>query len=342
MLRELLGWAFRRADVAPTFEADHCLVHHGAACRICADVCPHDAIRVTRTVTVDPIDCTGCGLCVSACPSQALTPTTRVEPHAAVRCSRVAGEASSVTCLARLQPSDLVRLGADGGNVTLARGACEDCDVGGAAVPAAVEGVIATAADLLAVHGRALDVVVVQTDRLDRTIAPRSLSRRDLFQAGWSQARHAGSAALAPLERLAPSTAVDTARPALPAEHQRRLRALELADLAVDTLVPWRIPEVLDGCIFCPACTRVCPTDAIRRVFDDAPDGGGMSHGGMRVELDADRCVGCDACVDVCPVHVVRMHESVTWGDLAGPTRTLAASAPPRGPDGSVARGGKS
>jgi formate hydrogenlyase subunit 6/NADH:ubiquinone oxidoreductase subunit I len=336
MLRDLLGWAFRRADVAPTFEADHCLVHHGAACRACADACPHDAVRVTRTVTIDPIDCTGCGLCVAACPSHALTPVAPVEPHDALRCSRVAGEATSVTCLARLQPSDLVRMGSDGRHVTLARGVCDGCDVGGAAVPAVIDETVAAATALLAVHGRRLEVTVLETDRLDRTIAPRTLSRRDLFQTGWSQARTAGAAALAPLERLAPPDAVDDERPALPAEHQRRLRALELADLADDAPVPWRLPEVLDGCIFCPACTRVCPTDAIRRVFDDTPDGGG---GGMRIELEATRCVGCDACVDVCPVHVVRMRDEVTWGEATAPARTLATSPAPRGPEGSVPRG---
>lgn len=336
-----MAWAFRRADATPEFTAATCLVHHGAPCTICADVCPHEAITITRTVAIDPIDCTGCGLCVAACPSHALAPRTPAPTARDVRCSQVAGDAPSVTCLARLQASDVVRMGAAHERVTLGRGACGSCAIGSADVPEAVAATIRDARALLDVHAQSPEVVVVEVERLDPSVDPRALSRRDLFRAGWGQMKQVGGVALAPLERLAPDEpGGPVERAPLPAEHQRRLRALEVADLAPEAQVPFPLPAVADGCIFCPACTRVCPTDAIRRTFDDAPEapptggvGGRPVQGPMRIELEPDRCVGCSACVDVCPVHVVSMRPSVAWGEVVGGVRTVATSAP-GSPDG--------
>lgn len=346
MFRDVLAWAFRRADASPAFTAATCLVHHGVGCSACADVCPHDAVRITRTVAIDPIDCTGCGLCVAACPSHALAPRTPAPAARDVRCSQVAGDAASVTCLARLQASDLVRLGAGADRVTLGHGACDGCAVGGAAVLDAVADTIATALPLLALHARAPEIAVVEVERLDPSVDPRAISRRDLLRAGWGQVRDAGGTVLAPLERLAPVDEEGAAadRPPLPDEHRRRWRTLELAAPDAAEAVPWRLPVVADGCIFCPACTRVCPTDAIRRVFDEAPPAPVGSIGGrggaqpMRLEVEPDRCVGCDACVDVCPVHVVAMAESTTWGDLTAGPRTVARSGDRGGTPGAVAR----
>lgn len=341
MLRDVMAWAFRRADARPEFHAPTCLVHHGALCTKCADACPHEAITITRTVAIDAIDCTGCGLCVAACPTHALAPRTPAPAARDVRCSQVAGDAPSVTCLARLQASDLVRMGAASDHVTLGRGDCGTCTIGSAEVPDAVAATIAAAGALLAVHHQEPVFVVAHVDRLDPSADPRALSRRDLFRVGWGQMKQAGGVALAPLERLAseePREAAD--RPPLPAEHQRRLRALEIAAASPEALVPFPLPAVADGCIFCPACTRVCPTDAIRRAFDDAPEalptggvGGRAGQGPMRIELEPDRCVGCSACVDVCPVHVVSMRPAVPWGEVVGGVRTLATSTP-RGTDG--------
>ncbi|MDA0700723.1 MAG: 4Fe-4S binding protein, partial [bacterium] len=57
-----------------------------------------------------------------------------------------------------------------------------------------------------------------------------------------------------------------------------------------------------------------------------------------RLELDGDRCVGCDACVEACPVDVVRMRDTVTWGEFTGPTRIVYRADRPTGPLGAVAR----
>jgi ferredoxin len=332
VFRDLLGWAFRQADVTPSYTAPHCLSVRGTGCHVCADVCPHEAITIQRTVKIDPIDCTGCGLCVAACPSHALVPRDRAPTERALRCSQVPGEGTSVVCLARLEATDLVRMAASGARVTLARSDCSACDVGGPAVPAAVDRNAAEAARLLALHGRELELDVVEVDRFEIPVDRRELSRRELLRGGWREVRRTSGTLLAPLERFAdPDEAPEQGQP-LPAEHRRRLRAIELAAPAPATLVPLRLPEVLDGCILCPACTRACPTNALRRVFD------GDAAGGARLELEADRCVDCDACVVACPVDVVRMRDDVTWAEVVGPTRVVYRAERPSGPLGAVAR----
>jgi len=332
VFRDLMNWAFKQADVTPTFASQHCLAVRGGGCRACAEVCPHDAITITRTVKIEPIDCTGCGLCVAVCPSFALAPRERVVTDHAVRCSQVQGETTSVVCLARLQSSDLVRMAAPGRPLTLARSNCADCDIGGAAVPAAIERTAEAARELLALHGRTLELEVIEVERFDLPRDRVEISRRELLRGGWKEVRRSSSVLLAPLEGFAEADEDAVDRRALPVEHQRRIRAIELSKPEPDAAVPLALPEVLDGCILCPACTRACPTNALRRVFD------GDAAGGARLELDNDRCIGCDACVEACPVDVVRMRDDVTWGEYTGPPKIVYRADRPAAPLGAVAR----
>jgi ferredoxin len=332
MFRNLLDWALKQADVAPNFHAQHCLSVRGSTCTICADICPHRAITIRRTVQIDPIDCTGCGLCVSACPSFALTPKGQAPVETALRCSQVPGEGTSVTCLSRLQASDLVRMGAKGGAIQLAHGDCANCSIGSAKVLSELAGKVEEARAILALHERPLEVTVGPLERLEVPADRRALSRRQLFSGGWEEIRRGSGALLAPLEKLVERDEPLPDRRALPEEHQRLRRAIALADPTPTTIVPLRIPEVLDGCILCPACTRACPTNAIKRVFD------GDAAGGSRIELEPDRCIGCDACVAACPVDVVRMRDDVTWGELEGPPQIVYRAQRPSAPLGAVVR----
>ncbi len=322
----VLGWLFKQVEVTPHYHEERCLATKATGCRVCADACPHDAIRVKRRVEIDPVDCTGCGICVSVCPSQALTPRGGVvPPDVTLRCSQVQGNAPSVICLARLMPTDLLRLADPDGVVRLGRGDCGDCEVGSANVPERVAVSASRARSLATVLGSELQVEVEHKERIDVTVQDRSLSRRELLRGGSASAKRATASALAPLEKLAGAESKAAGRPALPPEWLDTLALLDSAELDEATLVPVRLPRIVEGCLFCPACTAACPTDAIQRRFDD--------DGSTSLWLEPRRCVGCDACQQVCPVNVVRLDEPVAWGRL-GEERTLLASR-----DGSPAIG---
>ena len=255
----------------------------------------------------------------------------------AARRSRATPRRSS--CLARLEPSDLVRMGAACDRVTLGRGDCANCAIGSAAVPDAIAATIEAAEALLGVHDQAPGV------RRGRGRAARSERRSAVALASRALPRRLGSDEAGRGRRLgaARTARAHGGRPAPPTGRRcpsstsggcGRWRSPSFRPSAS---VPFPLPALADGCIFCPACTRVCPTDAIRRTFDDAPAaaptggvGGRPAQGPMRIELEADRCVGCAACVDVCPVHVVSMRPTVPWAEVVGGVRTVAASTPRR------------
>lgn len=322
----VLGWLFKQVEVTPTYHQQRCLATKASGCTVCADVCPHDAIRIRRRVDIDPVDCTGCGICVSACPSYALTPRGAPTPvDVALRCSEVKGNAPSVICLARLLPTDLLRLADPDGVVRLGRGDCAGCSIGGPEVPTVIAGQAEHASAIAEAVGRALRVEVEQVETLDVELQDRPMSRRDVLRSGSTGARRVTATALAPLERLAGDDPTATQRPELPSEWVDTLSVLDAAELERDALVPVRLPYVKDGCIFCPACTAVCPTDAIQRRFGD--------DGSTVLWLEPRRCVGCDACVGACPVHVVGMDEPVRW-DRLDQDRSVLAERTAGGPIG--------
>lgn len=330
-LDDLLSFVLRAVEVTPAYAQGRCLVvRSGAeACRACLDVCPHEAVRIDEQVELDAVNCTGCGLCVRACPSEALTAPPKVEPGPALRCSRVAGDAASVRCLAQLSAADLVRLVGDGESVTLARGECAGCKVGGAAVPEVVAATAARAGELQALHGRRLLVNVSLQARLDTPTPTRRLSRRDLFRGGAREVARGAAEALAPLEALLPGPEGGPGGHEPPPEASRRLRLIAAARPAHDALVPWRLPRVADGCIMCPACTRACPTGALERDFSGPQ---------AVLRLKPDACVGCEACIAACPVRVMSMDDEVSWGELSGGASEAFRSGPERLGTGAVPR----
>jgi len=200
-LDDLLAFVLRAVEVTPEYTPGRCLVVRSGpgACRACLDACPHEAVKIDKQVELDAVDCTGCGLCVRACPSEALTAPMKLEPAPGLRCSRVAGDAQSVRCLAQLSAADLVRLAGAGESVTLAHGACAGCKVGGAAVPAVVEATAARARELMALHDRRLTVNVSRQARLDAPSPTKRVSRRELFRGGLREVAHGAADALAPI-----------------------------------------------------------------------------------------------------------------------------------------------
>jgi len=327
---DLLNFVLKAANVAPEYSADNCIAvrQSGTACHACVDVCPHEAIAMRQTIEIDTVDCSGCGLCVQVCPSQALAPKLSYEPGLSVRCSEVAGSAQSVVCLGRLQASDIVRLAARSGQVTLAHADCSDCPIGTPQILEGLDAAVKDAQDLLRAHGREIEVHVSEREELEQDGAPHGMSRRDLLSGGIRNIRRSAAGALAPLEALLSVPSGEQGPSALPRETMRRYHILELAELGPEDTVQWRLPRVDDGCIMCPVCTRVCPTDAFSRDFEPAEGSGPV------LRLEPERCLGCDACVEACPVKVIHMDEEVAWGELSGGTIEAFRSPEGHGPQG--------
>jgi len=327
----LLNLIVKATNIQPTYTPEHCLVVTKAVggCSVCADVCPHEAITIKRQVEIDDIDCTGCGLCVQACPSQALSSSVSYQPGAPLKCSKVKGSAQSVQCLTRLQPSDLLRLASRKDKVTLVRNDCAGCPIGGAAVPERVDALGEAARRLAAVRGRALETTVLTQTHYDATDNPDALSRRDLLRGGLRGAQRSAADLLAPLEALHAAEAQDKG---LPLEHEKRYLLIRAADPEPEQKVPWTLPRVHEGCIMCPVCTNVCPTDAFKRELRPVQEGGG----GV-LKLEPGRCNGCNACVTSCPVKVITLDHEITWGELSGGTQEVYHKAG-SGAKGAVAR----
>lgn len=317
MFNRLLSLIVKATNITPTYTPAHCLVVTKAVggCTVCEEVCPHNAITIGRQVQIDEIDCTGCGLCVQACPSQALSSSVSYGRGAPLKCSQVAGDAQSVQCLARLQPSDLLALAGRKDRVTLVRGQCEGCKIGGAEVPERLTALAEDAAALAAVRGRTLETDLLVKDRYDATDNPDTISRRDLLRGGLRGSQRVSADLLAPLEAFGETQAEEKG---VPLELEKRFLLLQAARPAEDDPVPWTLPRVHDGCILCPVCTNVCPTDAFHRDLNPVQAGGG----GV-LKLEPERCNGCNACVTSCPVRVITLEGEVTWGELSGGTQAV-------------------
>ena len=300
-------------NVLPRYTGQRCLSERLSVggCDLCQQACPHAAIIIFQSVTVNPDACTGCGLCTQACPSGALeydvtAPLSAVREQKAqagsaetgrakIVCSKSDESGRSVPCLARLTASTVMAAGAWDTGLTLVHGDCAACELGGPGVPASVAGVIEVAQMLRASTGRPAEVTLRPHDP-SQASAGAQVSRRGVFGA---LARGAGRAA-AQVIPDSPLPFVNWSEPEdrVPAEWRWRLRALRPAP-APEAAVYWPAPVVDDSCIDCPVCENVCPTDAITREVQ--PDGG------VTLTLALAACTSCRACERSCPPQAIQM-----------------------------------
>ncbi len=289
----LLEAFLKLTDPTPAFHPERCLLERYTVggCSACADACPHDAVALEDyTVRIEEADCTGCGLCVGVCPGTALEyPLGPVQEalqagRGRLRCSRAPGQGEEVFCLGRLTAGVLAEAGSRLGRLTLVRGDCAGCAIGGPEVPARLEERIEEA--------RRYDPDLEVEVTTEAAPGP-ALARRQLFTGWLGAARRVAAEALPePPPELLPD---DDDRP--PAELRLRRLAAQRAGA-----VRWPGIRVLEGCTFCPVCANVCPTSAIRR-YRDGEEG--------VLELELARCTGCNACVESCPPQVI---EPATYG----------------------------
>ncbi|KIX84487.1 4Fe-4S dicluster domain-containing protein [Thermus filiformis] len=290
LLDNLLNAFLKATDPRPRFVAERCLLHKNSVggCDRCEQACPKRAVRLENwSVEIDEVDCTGCGVCVGVCPGLALeyplggVQEALIRGKGQVRCSKAEGTGEEVLCLGRLTPGLLAEAGSRFGKLTLARGECETCRIGGAGIPAHLERMVEEARRYFPV-----EVEVVQG-----ALPGERVDRRELFRALWGSARRTAAEIVPEL----PVPLEDEEKP-LPAELRLRQAAARRGGHA-----RWPRVEVDQGCTLCPVCTNVCPTGAIRRVREGEE---------YLLYLEVGRCTGCGACVESCPPQVMRLAET--------------------------------
>lgn len=335
---DLLSLFGAKIDARPDYEPRTCIrVTHGEEhCSACYDACPHDAITLGPRIEIDAIDCTGCGICIAACPSEALSTDVKLSRESRLRCGEVGGNSQSVNCFAELQPADYLRLAAPDGTLTLMRGDCANCKIGAANVPAITERALARASELAAETGQPFNPTFTAGEELTSVPEKRVVNRRSFLTLGFDEGKGIVAGSLGPFEQLMdaleplakryerfrPSSEAERDRVPPPPETTREYRYLAQSEPSEAT-VPWVIPAVAEGCIMCPICTRVCPTDAIDRDYrnPDSPE----------LILQPDRCTGCNACVEACPVSVMTLvPDTPTEGFLAKRIMLFKAGEEPK------------
>jgi ferredoxin len=335
MFDNLLKLLSSVTNVAPVYHQEHCIAakQSVAACHVCKDVCPHEAITLKRFVEIDDVDCTGCGLCVQSCPSQALEAKVSFQPGAPIKCSQVKGSAQSVQCLGRLSATDLLRLAGTKNKVSLVRNDCSSCKIGTAVIPEKLNETITEAKKLADFRKRNLTFEILQQEKYDTTDNPDKISRRDLLRGGFRSIQATAADALAPLD------SDDDKNDNLPKEMQRQYAVIAQAKPEPEQAVPWILPRVKDGCIMCPVCTNVCPTKAFSRDFKPKDKEGNEIPGSV-LRLEPDHCNGCNACVKACPVKVISLDTNVTWSELSVGKEIAFHKKPQEPTQGIVAREG--
>lgn len=324
-------------DPRPNYTGERCLVEKNAVggCDKCMQACPHDAVRITGSVGILEEACTGCGLCVQSCPTGALefdllstldalksqgtaaasTPSDARVP-CSLKCSKVPGNGATTDCLGRVTPAALLASSAWGQRLTLVRGDCDTCKLGGPSVPGAVENVIQIAREYRAnLSAEPLEVSLKRYGDSSATTdlepapvltPPPALSRREAMT---SMARNTrGGVARVIPDRILPGVETRVETQHIPEEWAWRKRALRPTPPA-DTAQYWPTPSVNENCIFCPVCTNVCPTEAIRRER--------LEDGSYTLTLEVAACTGCNACVLSCPPDAMRLEARVPHGSLS-------------------------
>lgn len=311
-------WLDRLAEetaLEPKFVANRCLRERQAVggCSACAEVCPHEAITLGplgNAVSIDPERCTGCGLCVQACPTGALEIDTaallgsvRAQGEAArLSCSQAEGGRGEVQCLGRVTPAVMAAAGAWQKPLTLVHGACASCSLGAACVPEVVQ---AASEEAAALRGTAPFVSFSDGGAEAEEVTSRRNALGGLFSAARREAL-----SLFPEDPLSQNVPER-----LPSEWHWRRRAIQ--NLPPEAIVHWPAPLVDDGCIDCPVCSNVCPTEAIVRQREEER---------MRLVLSLEACTGCMACVRSCPPQAMRPNERWRRSAFDGPLEIFRKS----------------
>jgi tetrathionate reductase subunit B len=311
------AWSLERCGVG--FDGE-------TGCRICAETCPHEAIRPLGTsaglrIHVDQGICQRCGACTSACPSSALD-------RAFMRDDEIDARVADAVALHGERP---VILFTHAASRALAEAVSPELPVATVELPSLL---ILNETHLLhALRCGARGVVLIGhpaghhgAPRLFET--PLRLARAALPPKEGARLAYVedarGSQTLELLDGIVRSLRLPLAREAdapgdIEGNHRERFAALAAANSTRSAAavrledVPFGEVAVMEpGCTLCGACTRVCPTDAL----DSDEVEGRLSFKGID-------CIGCGLCEQACPEEVLTLTPGLVFSPEMFERQTL-------------------
>lgn len=307
------------------------LKHHEAACSRCSDVCPTASIVVNgSTVRVNLETCLGCGLCLHACPSEVFatnrwserTPlvnagdlqTERVDvfctryPDAQTG-QREVGCVQIPTCLAAMSPGIWFEFGLKK-STQVRLDACVGCPLEN--TTSAVERSVDTANAWLHDAGHETRVACVRVADDSAPSGRRPVidgehvrtSRRGFFRSLFSavkstQDESAGVQAITWTGDDSPKQ-----QPRLPSWMAYAAQAYAQHSLpSSEPTALWPAITINSACTHCNACTRYCPTGALKST---------VSADSYALTFNSGQCVDCRICWASCPVGAITRSQQVT------------------------------
>lgn len=278
---------------------------YARACRLCIDLCPHQAISEFRQL--DAKLCTECGVCMAVCPSDGFADRTMNSLHdflmkmevIMLNCPKARPQGFEIPCLGIFDRDSWMTLMilARKKPVTIITGVCLDCDDRQAC-----------ASSVQAFNKLHLDwpehpVVRIQV-RADNgsAVIPEAtdsasvLAKRET-KLGWRQK------SLAKIEKWLPSFVEDETY-SIPKSRQWLVEALRSIP---DDKIPFRALAVAESCTNCGVCAAICPQGALQkreeRDLEPSTEELGKEEKilSLRLVLEPEKCVHCQRCVDTCP-----------------------------------------
>lgn len=298
-----------------------------AACTICADACPAQAVAIdARMIELDHDRCTRCARCVALCPTGALDLPLPLDHNTEVlilECSRVPMSdqhkgAQVVRCLGGVSANQLLDALAEGARPRFVdRGWCLDCPSGGCAAPWAdvVQSVQAdlsrldqdTDTDQLLVITAPLPTNRAQAAPQSRRPETKAYSRRQLF-------RRLTTPAAAPDRSRVTDAQPFSGKVDAPALEMRRnaLHVLHAADSLPANLFPAldcaRTPDMR-------LAVSLCPTHALRLLETPEADA---------LVFNAALCIACRDCEKADGLHLRAQGEGFYQGPVTLARQTMA------------------
>ncbi|MHB8074900.1 4Fe-4S binding protein [Desulfosporosinus fructosivorans] len=273
------------------------------ACKLCIEICPHQAISEYRQL--DAKQCTECGACMAVCPSDGFVDRTMGKLHdylfkekdIVLNCPKAIPQGFEIPCLGIIDRDAwmLLMLLAEEKSVTIMTGVCAECE-DRLACANSVKLFKEAHADW---PDHAAISIQVRPDEGADELEKREGAKAEVPRVnltGWKQIGRDK------IEEWLPNLAAEETY-TIPKSRQWLIEAVEKK---TDGKIPFRALTVSDSCTSCGVCVAICPQGALQKQEDRNPDQTAEDPTkeekivSLRLILEPQKCVQCGRCVEIC------------------------------------------